>query len=211
MKIIICGDLSVTNNTRPVFEAQDKDAAFADVQGLFATADRVMVNLECALTDSEHRIKKCGPNLKGPKATADTLKAVGVTECLLSNNHIFDFGVEGALDTLKALDESGLEYTGFGKDYEDSRRDLIIEKNGEKTDRIYKKPRYFSTSRTTWTMRSSASCTAPFMAFSPIRWSVAASEVTRLTASHKAAAVRSFSSIQIAASRRTSTCALWNW
>ena len=130
MKIIICGDLSVTNNTRPVFEAQDKDAAFADVQGLFATADRVMVNLECALTDSEHRIKKCGPNLKGPKTTADTLKAVGVTECLLSNNHIFDFGREGAQDTLEQLNRVGIGYTGYGENYEDSRKNMFVEQDG---------------------------------------------------------------------------------
>ena len=132
MKLIICGDLSVTPTTKDVFAAQDKDAAFADVQGLFATADRVIVNLECALTDSENRIKKFGPNLKGPKTTADTMKAAGITDCSLSNNHIFDFGKEGAHDTLEQLDRVGLGYTGYGNNYEDSRKNMYIEKDGVK-------------------------------------------------------------------------------
>ena len=132
MKLIICGDLSVTKATNQVFAMQDKDAAFADVQEVFATADRVIVNLECALTDSENRIKKFGPNLKGPKSTADTMKAAGVTDCTLSNNHIFDFGKEGAHDTLEQLDRLGIGYTGYGNNYEDSRKNMYIEKDGVK-------------------------------------------------------------------------------
>ena len=47
-------------------------------------------------------------------------------------NHFFDFGIEGALDTLKALEEAGLGYTGFGKNYEDSRKNFVIEQDGQK-------------------------------------------------------------------------------
>ncbi len=130
MKLIICGDLSVTNTSSPAFEKQDKEAAFGDVLSVFSEADRVFVNLECALTDSENRIKKCGPNLKGPKTTADTLKAAGVTDCMLSNNHIFDFGKPGTKDTLEQLDRVGLGYTGYGKSYEDSRRNYFVEHEG---------------------------------------------------------------------------------
>ncbi len=130
MKLIICGDLSVTTATEKAFAAQNKEAAFSDTLPLFAAADRAIVNLECALTDSDHRIQKCGPNLKGPKTTADTLKAAGFTDCMLSNNHIFDFGKPGIKDTLEALDRVGLGYTGYGANYEDSRKDLIIEQEG---------------------------------------------------------------------------------
>ena len=132
MKLIICGDPSVTNGTRPVFEKQDKETAFTDVAKVFADADRVIINLECVLTDSENCIKKCGPNLKGPKTIADTLKAVGITDCLLSNNHIFDFGKEGVHDTLEQLDRVGLNYTGYGDNYENSGKNMYIEQNGIK-------------------------------------------------------------------------------
>jgi len=130
MKLVICGDLSVTEESRRFFESGDPRAAFGDVCDLFATADRTIVNLECALTDSENRIKKFGPNLKGPKSTADTLKAAGVTDCTLSNNHIFDFGKEGFYDTIKALDRCELVHTGWGETYEDSRKNVTYEQNG---------------------------------------------------------------------------------
>ncbi|MBQ9805951.1 MAG: CapA family protein [Clostridia bacterium] len=130
MKLVICGDLSVTEESKKPFENTDARAAFGDVCDLFASADRSVVNLECALTDSENRIKKCGPNLKGPKATADTMKAAGVTHCTLSNNHIFDFGKEGFWDTVDQLDRCGLVHTGWGKNYEDSRCNLTLEQDG---------------------------------------------------------------------------------
>ena len=130
MKLLICGDLCVTKNSLPIFADADEKRAFSDVLSLFGSADRVIVNLECALTESENAIAKCGPNLKGPHSTADTLRAAGVTDCMLSNNHTFDFGKEGFYDTVKNLDRVGICHTGWGENYEDSRRDLVIEKNG---------------------------------------------------------------------------------
>lgn len=130
MKIAICGDVSVTDYSRPIFEKQDEQAAFGDVLQVFAENDRVLVNLECALTNGEYRIKKYGPNLKGPLTTADTLKKAGVTDCMLSNNHVFDFGVEGLCDTVAALDRCGLKWTGIGDNYDASRKDHVIVQDG---------------------------------------------------------------------------------
>ena len=122
-------DATIRACAKDVRRAGDVAAAFGRVTDVFAKSDRILVNLECALTDSEHKIIKKGPNLKGPKATAATLKKAGVTDCMLSNNHIFDFGVEGLVDTLEQLDAAGLAWTGVGNDYEDSRRDhtMIID------------------------------------------------------------------------------------
>lgn len=132
MKLIICGDLSVTPSSKPVFENKDKSAAFSDTLSLYESADAALINLECALTERGVNIKKCGPNLSGPPNTADTLKDAGFTHCMLSNNHIFDLGREGAHDTLERLDKVGLGYTGYGANYEDSRKNLYIEKDGVK-------------------------------------------------------------------------------
>lgn len=132
MKLVICGDLSVTKASEQAFTNLDKYAAFGDTLYIFENADRAIVNLECALTESDNRIKKFGPNLKGPKSTADTLLAAGFTDCMLSNNHIFDFGREGARDTLEQLDRVGLGYTGYGENYQSSRQNMYIEKDGVK-------------------------------------------------------------------------------
>ncbi|MBE7051316.1 MAG: CapA family protein [Ruminococcaceae bacterium] len=132
MKALILGDLSPTDCTNPIFASKDTDALFHDTVSLFEGNDINFVNLECALTDSEISIEKFGPPLKACSEVADVLKSLGVNVCGLSNNHIFDFGKKGAIDTMKELDRCGIAYTGFGDNYEDSRKNWYFEKNGEK-------------------------------------------------------------------------------
>lgn len=135
MIITLCGDVSVTQKNRHLWDHADAKTAFGSVCDLFQSSDRVIINLECALTESETAIRKFGPNLKGPTKVASILKDAGVTDCGLSNNHIYDFGRTGLNDTLDALDKAGLNYTGIGINEEDSRKDLIIQQNG-KTVRV---------------------------------------------------------------------------
>ena len=132
MKLLLLGDVCPTQETSLLFHNVQVDELFGDVRSLFETSDFSFVNLECTLTESNNEIKKFGPVLRAPKNTARTLKELGVDCCGLSNNHIFDCGIEGVRDTLKALDTVGLQYTGFGADYNDSRRDYIIDRNGER-------------------------------------------------------------------------------
>ena len=132
MKILVLGDVCPRETTNPYFKSGDIDTLFTDTRSLFAKKDIAFVNLECALTESDGAIKKFGPNLKGCKETAAVLRDLGVTVCGLSNNHVFDFGKAGARDTVAALEEAGIDYTGFGENYDDSRQNYIVEKNGEK-------------------------------------------------------------------------------
>ena len=132
MKTLLLGDLSPTADIEPIFERQDMEALFRDTLPLFSGNDINFVNVECAITDSDAAIEKFGPPLKTGRSTASCLKKLGVNVAGLSNNHIFDYGCRGALDTMKALTEEGIEFTGFGENYEDSRRDYIFEKDGEK-------------------------------------------------------------------------------
>lgn len=130
MKLIICGDMSVADGSLAHFENADDKKAFCDVADLFKSADRVIVNLECALTEHDKGIRKYGPCLKAPISTAKTLKKAGVTDCTLSNNHIFDFGIKGLDDTVKALDDCSILWTGIGDNYEDSRKNHTITIDG---------------------------------------------------------------------------------
>lgn len=132
MKSLLLGDISPTNITSPLFEQKDIETLFGDSVSLFKDNDINFVNLECVLTDFDKSIKKIGPALKAPLKTADVLKALGVNYCGLSNNHIFDFGIQGIKDTVDALNRVGIRYTGFGENYDASRKNLIIEKDGEK-------------------------------------------------------------------------------
>ncbi len=132
MKTLLLGDLIPYGPTQPLFETGAVEALFTDTLSLFEGNDVNFVNVEFALTDSGKEVPKFGPALKSSPKTAQTMRKMGINYCGLSNNHIFDFGVQGALDTMQALDAAGIVYTGFGKNYDDSRKDLVIEKDGEK-------------------------------------------------------------------------------
>ena len=132
MKMLLLGDVSPTNVTAPLFKVGDTATLFTNTLPLFEGSDFRFVNLECALTDSDKTIAKFGPHLKAPKETASVLKQIGIDCCGLSNNHVFDYGKEGMRDTLSALESNGIAYTGFGNNYEDSRKNFIVHKNGEK-------------------------------------------------------------------------------
>ncbi len=132
MKLLLFGDLSPTDVTAPLFKAKDVDTLFTNTRYLFEESDFTIANLECALTESEKEISKYGPPLKAPRETTEVMKELGIDCANLSNNHIFDYGKEGIRDTLAALEENGIDYTGFGDNYEDSRKDYILQKNGEK-------------------------------------------------------------------------------
>ena len=132
MKLLLCGDVSPTVDTQDLFAQGDVQTLFNDTVNLFSNRDACIVNLECALTESDGAIDKIGPALKAPLGTADTLKKLGVTHCNLANNHFFDYGRQGAQDSMKALDRAGIEYTGFGTNEADSRKDLVIEKAGQR-------------------------------------------------------------------------------
>lgn len=132
MKALLLGDFSPTIITNPLFDTGDTDALFADTLDLFKNNDINFVNLEVAVTDSDNDIKKIGPPLKCCDGAISTLKEIGVNYVGLANNHIFDYGTKGATDTLTKLEKAGIAYTGFGNNYADSRKNLVIEKDGEK-------------------------------------------------------------------------------
>lgn len=132
MKILIGSDVVPTEKSEELFIKQDLQTLFSDVWDKIKQADRTVINLECALTTAENGIKKFGPCLKADPRCADALKALGVTDVMLSNNHVFDFGKQGLKDTIANLDRVGLPYTGVGENDELSRKPHIVERDGKK-------------------------------------------------------------------------------
>ena len=132
MKIFAVGDICPTGKNRELFRNAEVDTLFGNTVEVIKNHDFAVANLECALTESDSGIEKFGPCLKAPLNTANTLKNAGFNILAISNNHFFDFGKKGVADSLAAINEAGLLSVGFGENYEDSRRDLIIEKDGEK-------------------------------------------------------------------------------
>lgn len=131
MKALFLADLCPTEITNELFRKQDVSTLFGDARTLFDHQDFICLNLECALTESDGAIEKFGPNLRACTETADVMKTLRVSLCGISNNHVFDYGKQGARDTLAALARVGIPYTGFGENLADSRKNFYFEKDGE--------------------------------------------------------------------------------
>ena len=132
MKILFCADTCPTALSEQLFVEGDVEGLFTDVLPLMQKADRVVINLECALTETDTPIQKIGPNLKAKPACVNALQKANVTDIMLANNHVFDYGVNGLVDTVETLKKAGLPYTGVGNNDTESRKIYYIEQEGKK-------------------------------------------------------------------------------
>lgn len=132
MKLLIGADLVPTSVNESDFINGNTEALFGDVCRLAEGYDRLIVNLECALTNHEGKIKKFGPNIKCSPECVNAIKKLGVTDVMLSNNHVLDYGVRGLRDTMEALQGAGIPYTGVGENDTDSRKPYFFEEGGKR-------------------------------------------------------------------------------
>ena len=87
--------------------------ALADLDA--AEVNARIVNLETSVTASIEPEPK-GINYKMNPANVGCIKAAKVDCCVLANNHVLDWGVEGLLETLSTLEREGIFLAGAGID-----------------------------------------------------------------------------------------------
>ena len=132
-KIIIGADLVPTESNYELFKSGDAEALVGEkLLEKLNKADYTIFNLEVPLTDEQHPIVKCGPNLIAPKVTIKGLKAINSHFFGLANNHILDQGVEGLSSTIKVLENAGIDYSGVGKNLDEAEKPFIKEIGGRK-------------------------------------------------------------------------------
>lgn len=90
-----------------------------------------MFNFEHPITTAKRKVEK-EYNFKMHPKYLRTLHHGRVTLVNAANNHIADYGIAGIDDTMNYLDSAGIRYVGIGKNLEEARRPVIIEKNGKK-------------------------------------------------------------------------------
>ena len=136
MSIIILGDIVPTQDNYKEFCAGDCEKLVGGgCADILRKATFVVANLETPLVDEGTPIKKHGPNLMAPSATATGIKSLGIQLLSLANNHIMDQGRIGLVNTIKALNENALEY--FGASCSDKPQNSYYVVNGEKTIGLY--------------------------------------------------------------------------
>ena len=113
IEIAATGDIAM--GSTPELPMDDARSLFAGVEHELR-GDLVLGNLETALTDTDS--SKCAPassdcfSFRAPPAYAERLSGAGFTMLNLANNHSFDYGADGHVETIAALEEARLRHTG---------------------------------------------------------------------------------------------------
>lgn len=90
---------------------------FKNVVDIFKNSDISTVNLETTLTNSNSKVKKEGNitfNFKGNPEYSKILTLGSINAVNISNNHIYDYGNQGLLDTITSLKSENINYFGEG-------------------------------------------------------------------------------------------------
>ncbi len=137
--VVFVGDTSFGENYQEererrgkinVLKAHGYAYSLEGVRPLLAGADLVVANLETPLTTrSTSPLEGLRPWLhrSDPVETPKQLLAHNIGVVTLANNHSADYGVEGLLDTLDALDAHGIVGIGAGRNLESASQPLAVE------------------------------------------------------------------------------------
>jgi poly-gamma-glutamate capsule biosynthesis protein CapA/YwtB (metallophosphatase superfamily) len=126
-KILFGGDFSFGENYQDrlqekgeqnILEKKGYDYSMNNFHDILLDSDYVVLNLETVITDiptSIHEGKKSYIHYSDPDKTGIYLSKYGVNAVSLANNHSFDFGEDGLLQTLTVLEENEIEWFGAGR------------------------------------------------------------------------------------------------
>lgn len=132
-RIVIGADLVPTESNAELFKRGDvRTLVGEELLEKLNSADYTIFNLEVPLTDEQHPIIKCGPNLIAPTATISGLKEINPHFFGLANNHILDQGTEGLASTVKMLKDADIDYSGVGKNLDEASKPFIKEIGGRR-------------------------------------------------------------------------------
>ncbi|MBQ5947020.1 CapA family protein [Massilia sp. ST3] len=96
-----------------------------------AAPDLRIVNLETAVTTSDHAWAGKGIHYRMHPANLPCLAAAGIDCCVLANNHVLDWGYQGLKETLDTLHRAGIATAGAGRDMDEAAAPAVLDVPGK--------------------------------------------------------------------------------
>lgn len=127
--LCIAGDWAPIRAFKSIIE-DVPDAIYGDLLPVIQSADLSIVNLEAPLSDSGEPVKKSGAVFKGERKHVKGLAPFDVVT--LANNHMFDYGLDAFKESLSALEQHHIKYTGAGLSKEEAASPLKVSIKGIK-------------------------------------------------------------------------------
>jgi poly-gamma-glutamate synthesis protein (capsule biosynthesis protein) len=131
VKVSLAGDLFLTRGMQDKIKEYGMDYPYQKVRKVFLDSDISFANLECPLTKSnKSTIKSKKYIFKEDPLNAFAIKRAGINVLGIANNHTMDYGPQGLIDTMNALNDAGILYTGGGVSKEEAHKPIFINKSG---------------------------------------------------------------------------------
>jgi poly-gamma-glutamate synthesis protein (capsule biosynthesis protein) len=144
-RIVATGDLLIHKSVQDA--ARDNggyEALFAGVKPLIAGADLAFANLETPVAPLSG--KPIGPfEFNAPPDLLPALVSTGFDLVSFANNHVYDQGRPGLVETMDQLERAHLAWVGAGRTCADARKARVVEIDGLKvallgTSQLYNAP-----------------------------------------------------------------------
>jgi len=167
MRLIFTGDVAMDVNFGEEVVVEE------ELLRIFKNAI-TFINLECPLCSICEKLSEDKVILQGDVEHLKKLfKKINVKIVSLANNHIFDCGVSGFLETLEILKDMNIQYTGAGLNLEEARKPAIIELEGKRIG-------FLAYSWTKEMAKPSPEATSTMWGVAPIRRDVILNDVKQL-------------------------------
>ncbi|MHC4217391.1 MAG: CapA family protein [Planctomycetota bacterium] len=127
--IAFVGDVMLGRGVDELIGVNPPEAFWGDVLPVLRSADLVVANLECAITDRTEPWDETPKvfHFRARPEAVTVLQAANVGAVSLANNHTLDFRRVGLLETLSHLEAAGVRCAGAGLDVDSARAAAVIE------------------------------------------------------------------------------------
>lgn len=130
MRIIVGADLVPSKHNYDLFEKGNADDLVGvELASILRKSDIRIFNLETVVGSKGQKIKKSGPYLRCPEECFSGIAALNPTVLSIANNHVMDYGEDGLLETIRIIEDNGIEWVGAGINIDSLRKYIVIERN----------------------------------------------------------------------------------
>ncbi|HET8900789.1 MAG TPA: CapA family protein [Holophagaceae bacterium] len=129
--LVATGDIMMHADVKQAAAQRGFDALWADFAPVWKSADVAFANLETPVAPTTGRPGK-PYQFNAPEELPKALKDAGLQVLSTANNHAFDQGPKGIVETLQRLHDGGLVTIGTGATKAESEQAVFLERNGLK-------------------------------------------------------------------------------
>lgn len=118
---------AVTNRANGIYDCIDPE-----ITKELQAADLSVINNEFVFSDRGQALPGKGYTFRGKTSNASMLEVFGADVANLANNHVYDFGEVGLLDTIETLRNNGIATMGAGKNIKEASEIQYFVAHGKK-------------------------------------------------------------------------------